>query len=120
MELAFPYRIEGSGRTAGADGDPHIRHLLEMVLFTAPGERVNRPTFGCGLGRLVFEPGGEAAAAAVQFQVQAALQQWLGSVLRADSVRVAGGEGRLEVEVAYTVLESQRREVARFVQEADP
>ena len=26
----------------------HIRDLIEQVLFTAPGERVNRPTFGCG------------------------------------------------------------------------
>lgn len=114
MELAIPYAVDGSGRTAVAGLERHVRDLVEAVLFTAPGERVNRPTFGCGLERLVFEPGGEQVAAAVQFQVQGALQQWLGGVLRVEAVRVAAGEGRLDVEVEYTVLRTQRREVARF------
>ena len=49
MNLRFPYQFDGRGRTAEADEAAYIRDLIEQVLFTAPGERVNRPDFGCGL-----------------------------------------------------------------------
>ena len=45
MNIAYPYTIDGSGRTAQPDDDQHIRQMIEQLLFTAPGERVNRPTF---------------------------------------------------------------------------
>ena len=48
------------------------------MLFTAPGERVNRPDFGSGLLQLVFAPNSDELAGATQFLVQGALQQWLG------------------------------------------
>ena len=54
MNLDFPYHFDSHGRTAAIDYDAHIRDLIEQVLFTAPGERVNRPDFGSGLLRLVF------------------------------------------------------------------
>jgi len=54
MEIAYPFRIDGRGRTADAGRDEHIRQMIEQVLFTSPGERVNRPTFGTGLQQLVF------------------------------------------------------------------
>ena len=58
------------------------------MLFTAPGERVNRPTFGSGVLRLVFEPGGAELATATQFLVQSALQQWLADVVEVQAVDV--------------------------------
>src|SRR5271165_734476 len=54
--IAFPFRIDGRGRTALVDDNSHIRDLIEQLLFTNPGERVNRPTFGSGLLALVFQP----------------------------------------------------------------
>lgn len=53
MNIAYPFRFDGGGRTATADDDRHIRDLIEGVLFTNPGERVNRPDFGSGLGQLL-------------------------------------------------------------------
>ena len=48
--LSAPYRVDGSGRTAmTGDMRRHARDLIEAVLFTTPGERVNRPDFGSGL-----------------------------------------------------------------------
>ena len=41
MNLAYPYRFDHRGRTAEATDERHIRDLIEQVLFTAPGERVN-------------------------------------------------------------------------------
>ena len=66
--------------------DDHIRDLIEQVLFTAPGERVNRPNFGSGLLQLVFAPNSDELAAATQFLVQGALQQWLGDLIQVEGV----------------------------------
>ena len=74
-EIGYPYRVDSSGRTATSGRNDHIRHMMEQVLFTAPGERVNRPDFGCGLRQLVFAPASDELATATQYLVQAALQE---------------------------------------------
>ena len=81
MDIDFPFHFDGRGRTAEAATDEHVRDLIEQVLFTSPGERVNRPTFGSGLMQLVFAPNSDELATATQFLVQAALQQWLGDLI---------------------------------------
>src|SRR5262245_55341028 len=43
MHIDHPYRVDPRGRTAITDDDDYVRDLIELVLFTAPGERVNRP-----------------------------------------------------------------------------
>ncbi|HYJ93736.1 MAG TPA: GPW/gp25 family protein, partial [Vicinamibacterales bacterium] len=64
MTLDYPYRFDRSGWTATTGDEDHIRDLIEQVLFTAPGERVNRPTFGSGVLRLVFAPNSDTLASA--------------------------------------------------------
>lgn len=116
MDLAFPYGFDSTGRTAPAsDPAAHIADLIEQVLFTAPGERVNRPTFGSGTAQLVFEPNTDVLAAAQQQAIQAGLQQWLSDLIRVSSVTVATAEATLLVTVAYTVLASQQQLTQQFV-----
>ncbi len=117
MQLDFPYRIDARGRTAETDDDAHIRDLIEQVLFTAPGERVNRPTFGSGLLALVFEPGGEALAAATEHAVQGSLQLWLGELIVLEGVDVTSEEARLEVTVRYVVRRTQERRTTTLSRE---
>ncbi len=105
----FPFHFDGRGRTAAADRDDHIRDLIRQVLFTDPGERVNRPDFGCGLSRLVFTPNSEALATAVQFQVHTSLQRWLAEVIRVHDVLTEAGDGVLAVTVVYTRLDVAER-----------
>jgi phage baseplate assembly protein W len=114
MNLDFPYRFDGAGRTATATDDEHIRDLIQQVLFTSPGERVNRPDFGSGLQRLVFAPNSDELATATQFLVQGALQQWLGDLIQVDEVRVESDESELRVTVQYTVRRTQQRQTAQF------
>jgi phage baseplate assembly protein W len=114
MSVDFPFHFDGRGRTAEADGDAHIRDLIEQVLFTAPGERVNRPAFGCGLAQLVFTPNSDELAAATQYLVQGALQQWLGDLIQVEDVEVTNESSSLRVAVQYVVRRTERREVARF------
>ncbi len=118
MNVDFPYRIDERGRTADVDEDAHVRDLIEQILFTAPGERVNRPTFGSGLLGLVFEPNSEAVVAATEHTVHGALQTWLGDVVVVEGVDVAADEARLEVTVRYVVRRTQEQRVATVVRES--
>jgi phage baseplate assembly protein W len=103
VDVAVPFAVDGRGRTAQRGYDDHVRDLVELLLFTSPGERVMRPDFGCGLADLVFEPNSPELAATVQLSIQASLQRWLGDVLEVGSVEVAADDGRLRVSVVYTV-----------------
>jgi len=112
----FPLRVDGRGRTATTSDDDHIRDLIEQVLFTAPGERVNRPTFGGGLLRLVFAPNNDALAAATQLTVQGNLQQWLGDLIQVMDVQVEDVDAELRVVVRYLVRRTQEMRVDEFRQ----
>lgn len=102
--VAFPLRLDGRGRTTMVDDSEYLRGLVEQVLFTAPGERVNRPDFGSGVGQLVFAPTDDALAQSTQALVHGALQRWLGDLLRVEAVRVTAVDSRLEVVVEYLPL----------------
>jgi phage baseplate assembly protein W len=115
--FGFPYAIDGTGRTASASPDTHLRHLIEQVLFTSPGERVNRPDFGCGLLRLVFGPNRDVLAATAQSTVQGALQRWLGELLTVQAVEVAAEDSVLRIVVRYLPRQSQVPVVDQFVLE---
>ncbi len=114
MQIDHPFHVDGRGRTAATDANDHIRDLIEQVLFTAPGERVNRPTFGTGLLQLVFAPNSDELATATQFLVQGALQQWLGELIEVATVDVRSDDSTLRVVVEYQVRRDQRRQVAEF------
>jgi phage baseplate assembly protein W len=114
MDIAFPFHFDARGRTAEADEDQHLREMIEQVLFTSPGERVNRPTFGSAVLQLVFAPNSEALAATTQMAVQGALQQWLGDLIEIQSVDVRSFDSTLEVEIQYLVRRSQARRTATF------
>jgi uncharacterized protein len=115
MNISFPLRFDNNGRTAETDNDRHIRDLIRQVLFTSPGERVNRPDFGCGLMQLVFEPNSEQLAITTQFLVQGSLLQWLGDLIEVNEVQVLNEDSKLLVTVAYTVRRTQERQIAQFI-----
>ena len=113
--LDFPFHLDGRGRSATTDDDDHIRDLIYQVLFTNPGERVNRPDFGCGLKALVFMPNSDVLAAATQTLVKGSLQRWLENEIRVEDVTVAAVEARLEVTVVYRTRTSDERRVDTLV-----
>jgi phage baseplate assembly protein W len=114
MHIGYPFRIDGDGRTAAESEQEHIRHLIQQVLFTSPGERVNRPDFGSGLMQLVFGAPNDEMLAATQFLIQGSLQQWLGDLIQVEAVEVQSQEGTLNISVQYIARRSQQRQVAHF------
>ncbi|MFB3764635.1 MAG: GPW/gp25 family protein [Methanotrichaceae archaeon] len=116
MNLDFPFGFNALGHTSVTDDDDHIRDMIEQLLFTSPGERVNRPDFGTGLMQLVFAPNSDELSAATQFLVQGALQQWLGDLIQVESVQVEGDGAELKISLQYTIRRTQQRQVAKFSQ----
>jgi uncharacterized protein len=104
MHIDYPWDYDSRGRTAETDDDGHVRDMLEMLIFTDPGERVNRPGFGCGLRQLVFAPNSPELAAALQFTMQAAIQREQSDVLTLEDLQVTSEDASLRVVVNYVVL----------------
>jgi uncharacterized protein len=115
MNINFPYQFDGRGRTQEAVLQDYVYQLIEQVLFTSPGERVNLPDFGSGLLQLPFTPNSLEMAAATQFAVQAALQKWLSNYLRVQSVVASSQDAVLTVTVTYSLLNTDVTQVQTFV-----
>ena len=113
-QVDFPLHLDNRGRTAPTAEEDHIRDLIEQVLFTAPGERVNRPDFGSGLMRLVFGPAREEVATATQLLVQGSLQQWLGDVVRVEDAHVEIQDSAIKVTVTWSLVRTGARRVTAF------
>ncbi len=101
--MDFPFHFDPRGRVAETGYDGHVRDMIEQLLFTNPGERVNRPDFGSGLLQLVFAPNSPELAAALQFTLQAALQRWLGDVIEVGALAVTSEDSSLRVDLSYVV-----------------
>ena len=115
MNIDFPFSFDGRGRTASTDDDDHIRDMIEELLFTNPGERVNRPDFGSGLMQLVFAPNSPELAAALQLTTQSALQRYLGDLIGLQQLQVSAEDSTLNVVVQYVVRQTQQSVTQAFV-----
>lgn len=100
----FPIQPDANGEVALAAFEKDIRQAVQIILGTAPGERVMRPDFGAGLNALVFEPLNTTTMALVRHRVEEALIIW---EPRIDSTTVqvtaAPPLGRLDIEIRYRV-----------------
>jgi phage baseplate assembly protein W len=114
--LDDPFHLDARGRSAETGADDHVRDMIFQVLFTSPGERVNRPDFGCGLKQMVFLPNSDVLATATQQLVQGSLQRWLGEVISVEKVEVNNVDSRLEVTVVYLRRDLGERREDRFSQ----
>ncbi|MGW8374965.1 GPW/gp25 family protein [Streptomyces sp. ODS28] len=112
--FGFPFGTDQAGAIApDPDDDADLRGKVVQVLFTAPGERINQPEFGCGLFDLVFDPNNTIMAAAVEFSVGQALTRWLGDALVVDGVDVTAADEALTVEVGYVRRADLTRQAVR-------
>lgn len=114
MNIKYPYQINLKGSTATTPEDAHIQEMMYQLLFTGPGERVNRPNYGCGLLQAVFEPNGIEMAATTQYLVQGALNQWLSPLIQVNEVAISSVDSTLEVKVSYTVLRNKENQIVTF------
>ena len=112
--FAFPFAVNNGGRITASGGDEAIRGKIIQVLFTAPGERVNKPDFGCGLFNLVFEPNDAVMAAAMEFTVGQALMRWMREGIIVDAVSVEAQEEQAVIQVVYTRRQDRQTQTVRI------
>jgi len=115
MNIDYPLHFDGNGRTAATDEADHVRDLIEQVLFTQPGERVNRPDLGSGVLQLVFAPLGQEVAATVEMLVKESLQRWLGDRITVASVASRAEDSALHIRIDYMINRTGQRISAEFV-----
>ncbi len=101
MTLDAPLRFDDRGRPAQAGADERVRDLIRAVLFTEPGERVNRPDFGCALRTLVFLPNSDVLAGATRTLILASLQRWLEREVVVRDVSVENDDATLRIRMVY-------------------
>lgn len=113
--LGFPFRISDRGVAHDGGTDAELaRAQLHQLLFTAPGERVDRPDFGCGLHQLIFEPASGEQAAVTEYLVATAIRRHLERLLTLDAVRVTVDDTTLVVDILYTLRTDGRELAATF------
>ena len=114
MNIAYPLSVDQKGLLASVSDQQHIEQLIQQVLFTMPGERVNLPDFGTGLSRFVFSTSSSEIISAVQLLVQGALQQWLGNLIQVQVVQITIDDATLNITVAYVIKNTKQQVVSRF------
>lgn len=114
MNIDYPFRFNKQGRTSRAADADHIRDMIEQLLFTAPGERVNRPDFGSGLAQMVFEPNSPEIAATLQLLVQSNLTQYLGELIEIQEIDVSSQDASLLVTIRYLIRRTQEQRTEQF------
>jgi phage baseplate assembly protein W len=111
--LDLPVDVGPTGALRTTGGEDHLRDLVLQVLFTDPGERVNRPDFGCGVRRLAFSAGNDVLRATARFLISQNLERWLGDRLTVEQVDVQvepGEEEVLRITVVYVVRQTGARQ----------
>lgn len=109
--IHYPFAIDRGKRQLAEENDyaEHVEQLIIQLLFTSPGERINRPTFGCGLKRMVFAPNSEATGSLTQITIYQALEEWLGTLISVEEVKVNAIDEKLEVGIVYILKARQER-----------
>lgn len=106
--FGYPYRIGPDGQTAGSELEQHIREMIEQLLFTRRGERVNRPDFGAGVTEMIFVENAPEMAAAAQHMVMGTLQQFLSDAIEVRGVETEAVDSVLSITVRYRPLDEAR------------
>lgn len=120
MNIDYPYHFDAEGRTASTGDADHVRDMIEQLLFTSPGERVNRPDFGSGLSQAIFAANSPELATALQYTARAALQRWLSDVIEVQSVDFRADDAVLRVLVQYSLRSTGERRSDTFERAVTP
>jgi len=114
INIDYPFHFDSRGHTALADTNKHIQDMIEQLLLTNPGERVNRPDFGSGIQQLIFAPTSPEVASALQFTLKAAIQNWLGDLVQVQALEVTSVESTLNILIQYIVRSTNQQQQTTF------
>jgi uncharacterized protein len=110
--LSFPPRVGPDGSMVWSSGEINVRECICTILRTSPGERVEMPTFGCGLRRFLFEPNTVATLRLIQQEVIQSLAQWEPRVAINDVTAALdpANQNAAIITVTYTLIATSSQE----------
>lgn len=102
----FPPMLDQRGTFALTNDADEITQAIQIILRTAPGQRVMRADFGCRIQELVFAPNNASTAALAVRYVSEALEQWEPRITLANVEAVLDPDdaGRLMINIDYQVV----------------
>ncbi|HEY6180484.1 MAG TPA: GPW/gp25 family protein [Kofleriaceae bacterium] len=102
--LAFPLRLDASRSLAVVELVDDVRAMIEQILLTAPGERVNRPTFGVGIYAYVFEANSPLLATQLRVALDQNVYEHLGKNVRVVALDVTATGEQLHVDIQFEIV----------------
>ncbi len=113
--LAFPFRIETTGRAAQVTTlEDHVRDELMQLILTNPAERLFVPEFGAGVRRLVFENIDETTGAMTKAIITRAISRWIGHRVVLENLTVLIENEKIEVDLKYRIAGTEDTRTLRF------
>lgn len=107
----FPVTTDQSGAIEQATADADVRESIRLILFTAKGERVMRPDFGCGIHEFAFATVNTTTLSLVERTVEDALRRWEPRI-EVEAVEASTAElsrGHLSISIDYRVRSTNTR-----------
>jgi phage baseplate assembly protein W len=101
----FPVAVNLTGGISSSSFDENVRESIFVILGTAPGERVNRPDFGCRIHDLMFAPNNDETAARAEYYCEEALHKYEKRVehVKCTAVPSKDEPSRLDVRITYQI-----------------
>ena len=103
--LRFPVSINLNGGVSSSALEENVRQCIFIILGTAPGERINRPSFGCQIHDLMFAPNNDLTAARAEIYCEEAIYKFEPRVekVSARAQPNADEPNRLDVRIEYVI-----------------
>jgi phage baseplate assembly protein W len=108
---AFPMGVSATGGIAMVRGEPELTQAIRLILSTYPGERPNRPEFGCRLRDFVFRGATYQTASEISHEVRESLLKWEPRVdIESVDVRLdPQDKGLIYIDIEYAVKTTNDR-----------
>lgn len=107
----FPVKLDGETKIAMAAYEESVRQAIWTILSTAPGERLMRPEFGCGIHNLVFARNSANTSAQLVEAVRQGLNRWEPriNILGVDAYPNDVQPNQILIEINYEVRRTNNR-----------
>jgi phage baseplate assembly protein W len=102
----FPVDVDRTGGVSVAQFEESIRDAIFIILGTAPGERLLRPTFGCDIHDLVFAPNSPNTCGLAAHHCEEALNKWEPRIakVKARAKPAPDEPNKILIDIEYVVI----------------
>lgn len=101
MHIAYPFHFDGSGHTARATKEEHIKGMIRQYLLTRHGERCNRPDFGGNI--IPFDPNSPVQARELETKILIDLKHGFGGLIDLGTVTVRATNSTVACTITYSI-----------------